>query len=543
MSSPTPEAPWLTLGELLRAKAAAAPERTAVAFDSGISLTLRELDERSDRVAVGLRNRGVEPGARVATLLYNCPEQVVLMFACAKLGAIFAPLNVSLGEMDFAHTMTTAAPSVFITEPELLDRGKERQLGHLGISTFLASDEKLPRRQMFDEIEAADDTIEWPDIAPHDAAGMLFTGGTTGLPKAVLRTHFSYMCSAMRYRLMLRPVDGDRHVSVSHLFHGSGQENGLTGPLFNDVPTFFSRWFSASSYIDNVRSFGGSLGEMLGAMLIAILRQDPRDTDIDNRLRALMCGVAGVPEDALQQFHRRFGVEHLLDVYAMTETGMLLFCNTVDEQRPQSGGRHHGWCDVIIADELDRSVEPNVHGEILLRPTVPFSMALGYYEDAEATLAHHRNLWLHTGDLGYLDEEDWLYFVGRKGQWIRRRGENISVSEVEQVLNALAGVVESAVFGVPSTMSEEDIFAVVVTQSDLDPAAVASHCQAQLAYFKAPEFIAVTSSPLPRSAAKGEIQRHVLRQTRFENVWCKSNPKGRLSLVEGSVVAATSSPK
>ena len=500
----------VTIDAILERRTAAEPSRVAVAFVDGPILTRDELRGRARTVATQLVDRGVEPGDRVVTLLPNSEEQVILLFACAYAGAVFVPLNISTGPADLEHALAETRPSVAVFATDLVDHNLLQLIQLTGAHMFTvgASSEMANK---FSDLEAGNSAKSFVGSSPYDTFGLLFTGGTTGLPKAVRRSHASYIASALRYGDMLSPTRDDRHFCVSHLFHCAGQETGLIGPLFHDVPTMFAPRFSASRYISEATKFGATVGEMLGAMLIAILRQPPQQTDRDNRLRALMAAVATVPKDVQIEFCERFGVDHLLANYAMTETGTLLFNNAVDDQRAGSFGRSRGWCDVLIAGPDDVPLPDGARGEILLRPTVPFSMSDGYFGRDEATLEHRRNYWIHTGDLGRLDADGWLYFEGRQSHWIRRRGENISAVEIENVIGELSDVTECAVVASPSEMSEDDVVAVVVANDangPLDVDAVTAHCASRLARYKVPDLVILSDVPLPRTIAKGEIERH-----------------------------------
>jgi crotonobetaine/carnitine-CoA ligase len=506
-----PDLPWITLGELLRRLAAQDPERLAVAFVDGEQYTFARLDAACDTAVMRLRALGILAGERVATMLDNSIDQIVVFFACARMGAVSVPLNVALRAPEIARIVADTQPRVLITNAELN--------GVVDAAVSLRAEEQ-PRVLVAHELDWLGDAAElestqaeWdlPQISPADPSCILFTGGTTGLPKGIVRTHFSYICAGSRYAEIVSPRETDRHFGVAQLYHCGGQECDLLGPMMAGVPTLLARRFSASRYWDVMRDFQATISTAFGATIGSLIAREPTPRDSTNELRICIGAMQGLGPTVKAEFQRRFGVEHLLEVYAMSETGTMLFYNSVSDGREDASGRSHGWCDVIIADELDMPLDDGEVGQILIRPRIPFSMSLGYFRQPEATAAHWRNLWIHTGDLGRLDGA-WLYFQGRQAHWVRRRGENVSCIEVEEVLNRYPGVAESVVVGVPSRLGDEELVAVVVPLpgSNLVPAQLLEFTGTEIAYFKVPRFVGLRDKPLPRSSAKGEIERHNL---------------------------------
>jgi carnitine-CoA ligase len=315
----------------------------------------------------------------------------------------------------------------------------------------------------------------------------------------------AYSCAAQRYREVFEPVDGDCHLSATHLFHCGGQEIGFFGPFASGVLSVLPAWFSASGYWGLARRYGATLGEILPTMMSILMSAPASAADREHRMRTAIGRGSDKPA-----FEDRFGVR-VLPVFGMTEAGTLLITSHRDDEVPSSCGYARDWCEISVRDPHDRLVPRGEVGELCLRPTLPFSMSLGYLGRAEATVQRWQNLWLHTGDMARQDERGALFIVGRQAHWIRRRGENVSVLEVEQALNAHPKVAESAVTGFPSALGEDDIRAFIVPAggAEVTAAELDGWCQEHLAYFKAPASY-VLMTELPKSAAKGEIERHKL---------------------------------
>tara|TARA_B100001245_G_scaffold96352_1_gene69962 strand:- start:1308 stop:2024 length:717 start_codon:yes stop_codon:yes gene_type:complete len=223
-------------------------------------------------------------------------------------------------------------------------------------------------------------------------------------------------------------------------------------------------------------------------------------------------GIAAgqVRRDLRDEFEERFGTP-MMEVYSMTELGVLICSERTFDRRLGSCGRPHGWAEILIVDEDDNPVPANTTGQLLLRPKVPNTYMMEYINKPKETLAAWKNLWYHSGDLGYLDDDGYVYFVGREAHWIRRRGENVSAFEVEKAITAHEAVVDCAVVGVPSDIGEEDIKAYVQVSAEVEPMELVEWCRARIAFFKVPRYIEFVTE-FPRTMTKNEIARHELRE-------------------------------
>jgi crotonobetaine/carnitine-CoA ligase len=228
-----------------------------------------------------------------------------------------------------------------------------------------------------------------------------------------------------------------------------------------------------------------------------ILYKASADTDdANNKVRLAM--VVPPPED-LEGFESRFNLRVVYETFGMTE-GIIAPPAIAQPRRPGCCGRPTEGAEVRIVDDEDLSLGPHQVGEIVMRPQEPYTMMSGYYQLPEETLQAFRNLWFHTGDLGYQDDEGYLYFVGRKKEAIRRRGENVSAFEVERIVNQHPSVLESAAIAVPSELSEDEVKIVVVLKpgEQLEPQELVKFCEERMAYFMVPRFIEFCDS-LPKT--------------------------------------------
>lgn len=487
----------------------------------GQTLTYRDADLQANRVANVLAELGIGKGDTVATLMYNSVEHALVWFGCAKLGAIYAPLNVSLGRDDLAYSLEDTGAAVIVVDAELRPAFGEcaASLARPPREIVLGGDPggALPFERLLDGDGAMPDVV----VRPNDPLAIVYTGGSTSMPKGVLATHAYYIAAALRYGEIAEPVAGDVHYANSHLFHSGGQQFGITGPLYAGITGVMHKWFSASRYWSTVREHDVSIIDPLGTMIAVLMRAPEGPGDRDHRVRAGVGVATGqVRRDVRDGFEQRFGIP-LLEVYSMTEMGVMICSERSHDRRPGSSGRPHGWADVCIVDEDEEPVACGEEGQILLRPHALNSCMVEYVNKPRETIAAWRNLWYHTGDLGYLDDDGYLYFVDRQAHWIRRRGENVSSFEVEKAITSLAGVADCAVVGVRSELGEEDIKAYVQWAAEaepLAPEALVEHCREQIAFFKVPRYVEYVES-LPRTLTKNEIARHELRAQGVGVAW------------------------
>ena len=486
-------------------------------------LTYREADIRSNRFANTLAGLNVSKGDVVSTFLHNSLDHACIWFACAKLGAIFAPLNVSLQAVDLEYSLKDTTAQILILEEELLPKYLGVR-GRLDIRhEVLLGDPRTAEQfgmMSAEVLYSQDASLPSVEILPSDPIGIVYTGGSTGLPKGVLVPHLYHLAFATRYREISESTPADVMYESGHIFHSGGQQLGVIGPMFSEMTSVMTRWFSVSRLWPIINKHRATLVHVPGAMLGPILDRTPKDGGPDHPIRlAVGMGTGQIRPAIREEFERRFGFP-LLEVYGQTEMGAMFLSERVNEQRQGSSGHSYGWAEIRVADEEDRSLPPNTEGQILIRPAEPYTFMLEYFNKPEATARSWRNLWHHTGDIGYLDEDGFLFFKGRQAFWIRRRAENISAFEVEQTITAHPSVAECAAVGVPSELGEEEIKVYIVVRDGhgVNPQEIVSWCADRVAYFKVPRYIEFVDE-VPRTAAKGDIDRNKLRGYGIRDAW------------------------
>lgn len=515
----TPDA--TTLRDLVVKRAAFGEKPFLICRD--ITLTYADADRMSNRVANSLIAKGIVHGDVVATVMYNAIEQALIWFGCAKIGAIYASLNVSLKKEDLAYSLNDTGAKILVVDEELAE-------AYISAKPLLKLDLDVFVHGAFDLIEGAaplDELLEGEECLPDaevvaaDPVCIVYTGGSTNMPKGVLVSHLYYIAAAIRYAEIADVTEDDVHYANSHFFHIGGQQFAITGPLYNGMTGIMDKWFSASNYWHIVEKYGATVIDPLGTMMAVLLRRPKSHLDKSHKVRVGV-GIASsqVRKDLRDEFETRFGAP-MLEVYSMTEMGVLMCSERLHDRRSGSCGRPHGWAEVLVVDADDNPVPPNTQGQILFRPKVPNTYMIEYVNKPRETLAAWKNLWYHSGDLGYLDEDGYVYFIGREAHWIRRRGENVSAFEVEKALTRHDAVVDCAAVGVPSEIGEEDIKIYVQPVDDRprpDPSELVDWCKERIAFFKVPRYVEFVDL-FPRTMTKNEIARHELRERGIGQAW------------------------
>ena len=511
---------WATVPELVAARArGATADRASIEID-GRFTTYRELEDAARRVAANLHRLGVGAGDRVGCFLPNSLEGLQLWIGTNKLGAVWAPVNAGLLGDDLAYTVKDAAPKVFVVAAELRERFEA--VGQLPFScTVLIAGEVQDGVLAFAQLLAEAPPPPERQLRPGDASVIIYTGGTTGMPKGAVLPHFAWIASGCRYKEAFSVGPDDRQLSVMTMFHVGGLGFGIIGPMVADIPSHVERRFSGSAFWSRVRETGATLIDPLGTMVSKLLQNPVDSQDRKHKVRAMLGGIASLPAHTRSTFLDRFGIE-MVGVYAITEGGGILIVNNpIGSPKPEANGKGWGWADIAVVDDDDIPLPPGKMGQIVLRPLKPNIFMLGYHNNESRTLDAMRNMWLHTGDLGYLDEDGYLFFTGRQAHWMRRRGENISAYEIESIASRCPGVREVIACGVPSEMGEEDVkLFVIADEVACVPEDIIRWCETRMAAFKVPRFVEFVGD-FPRTTTKLEIERQKLKAMPNDKAWDK----------------------
>jgi len=509
-----------TVVNVLRDQAARQADAPLLRSQQG-ERTRGDVDRMTNWLARRLAGHGVEAGDPVLLLLDNTERYVLSWIALAKLGAIEVPVNPAYRGQMLAHVVNASGASLLIADGDHLEA-----LGRVidecaSLESILVADPGEPGCELpglsvsqLGPIGSDEEAVAF-EPSYDDAMALMFTSGTTGPSKGVLVAHAHAYEYANSVRGALELRDTDVYYAPLPLFHIAGQWAVVYAALMSGGTATIRDRFSVTEFWSDVRQAGATVSFLLGAMANFLFGQTPRDDDAANGLERMLMSPL-IPE--LSEFRRRFGIE-VATAYGSTECNVPILSDFAISDPRQCGSARSGW-QVALVDESDEVLPPGSPGEIVVRPPEPWLTMKGYLGNPEATAVAYRNCWLHTGDIAYSDEDGNYYFVDRKSDAIRRRGENISSFEVEREVNAHPGVLECAVVGVSSEHTEEEVLAFVVPSDGgdgLDPSELHSFLTDHAPRFMVPRYIAVVDS-LPKTDT-GKIQKAALRELGAGAAW------------------------
>ena len=500
-----------TLAALLEAQAEALGDKPFLYFEDRV-ISFAELNRHTNRAANGLARLGVKAGVGVSIMMPNSPEWLFVYFATQKLGAYAVPVNVSLRGEGLRHIVDHSDSSILVCHPDyaeviqaILD--SLSKLKQIVVNTAEAPEGwAVPEGwQTLAEVLEASDANPGVEIDQEAIAALMYTSGTTGAPKGVTNRYKSMNIAGIRmFGAVLKP--DDVLYSCLPLFHANALFLTTVRALVMGLPMALSRRFSASRFWDEIRRYGATTFNALGAMIPILMKQPERPDDADNPVRLVLSGAC--PVSVWAAFEQRFAL-HLLEGYAAVDGGGFAIFNFGNSPKGSFG---KPTSPIRIVDDAGKEVAAGEPGELLFEVDDANRRRVEYYKNEEASNAKIRDGWFHTGDLVYADEEGHLYFVDRKTDSLRRRGENISSWEVEREIDRHPAVLESAVFGVPSDLGEDEVMATVVLKEGetLAPEDLIRHCEQRMAGFMVPRYLEFRDA-LPKTGTQ-RIQKSVLKQ-------------------------------
>ncbi len=484
-----------SLAAMLDAAVERAPDREAFVFpESGIRYTYAELDERVDRVATGLANAGVETGDIVSLMLTNRPEFVEAWLACARLGAVCAPINTRVSAREFGYLLDDADPACLVTEPEFLDllAGTEYDPDRL----FVADG---PDSSFADLREAAPAP---PDVdhAEDDPVGIFYTSGTTGHPKGCLVENFHLTNAAVNYEVSFGTEEGLRALTTVPLFHVAGLVSNVIHALGHAGTSVVVDEFTPDRFLDALAEENVEYALCVPTnYILAMERGTPAEYDLSS-WEVAAYGGAPMPSETIARLRETFPGIDLCDAYGTTETvgGLVTMCpDQYTDDHADTIGIPVPPIELKVIDEDGEPLGPGEVGELLIKGPIVVEQ---YLNRPEATRESFRDGWYHTGDLALVSEEGFVSLKGRDRDKLVRGGENIYALDIEEVLTSHEGVLEASVTGFPDEVLGERVLAAVVpkpgyqlTEDDL-----LDHCRDHLADYKIPEIIRIMSE-LPKN--------------------------------------------
>jgi len=477
----------------------------------GAQWSHRDAAEAASRRGAALRNAGVGRGDRVAVMCSNRAEFIEAVIGCAWIGAVVVPINTAAMGPQIEYILADSGAAVLVIEDRFVER-----LSRVDRVVWTVRSPGASRGAGADGVPGLHPGCDWPvssdpvpaePLNPGDPFAILYTSGTTGPPKGVVCPHAQFFWWGVNTARVLHLTEDDVLATTLPLFHINALNTFAQAAVTGCRVDFLDR-FSASGFWPAMRRCEATVVYLLGAMVPILLAQPPGGDEREHHVRI---GLGpGVPAAANEAFHARTGVT-LLEGYGSTETNFVIATAPASPRRGVMGWLRPGF-DARVVDAHDVELPPGEAGELVLRADEPFAFASGYFGMPDKTVEAWRNLWFHTGDRVVRDADGAFRFVDRIKDAIRRRGENISSWEVEQVLMSHAAVAAAAVYPVQSDLAEDEVMAAVIVQpgATLACTELAAFCETRLPKFAIPRFIDFVTE-LPRTE-NGKVQKYKLRE-------------------------------
>jgi len=460
----------------------------------GKDVTYHELDEQTNRVANSMLKLGITKGSKVALMLPNSLEFLYTWFGLAKLGAIDVPLNTNLKGDRLKYIINNSDSEAIVLGEQYVDRIMDVQSELNNIKhVILHSSKPSASKMVFNTIPfsqilgGAPSPPEVTVLSTEDSA-IIYTSGTTGLSKGVLLSHESIVTTSEFTNENARFTDEDIFYVCMPLFHLAARTTGIIPALLLGARIAIVEKFSASRFWEDIWKYKATTYYYTGSVQVILYNQPEKPEDKENLVRVAV--GAGFPGSIMMDFEKRFGLK-IMEGYGLTESPWTTL-TPWGEGKPGSVGKAITGFEVRIVDDDGFEVPLGVTGEIVSRPNDnPYRLFNGYYKMPEETVLALRQTWFHTGDRGWKDEDGYFYFFDRKKDVIRRRGENISSFELENIICSHPSVAECAAIGVPSALTEDDVKVVVRLEpgAKLAPEELHQFCQDKMDYYMVPRYI------------------------------------------------------
>jgi long-chain acyl-CoA synthetase len=511
-----------TIDALFRASLARrAGEEALVAGERRI--TYAELDRLVDAMAGNLAQRGIRAGERVALLLGNCPEFLVAILACARLGTVSMPIGTRQKGPELEYLLNDSAAAALIFESEFAANLPERE-SVPAVRLWAVVGDPVAAAEPVAALLAPAPSPPETAVGEEDTAVILYTSGTTGKPKGAMLTHLNIVHSTIHFTRCMQLRPGDRSMLAVPAAHVTGTVAILLTTLYCGGATIMLRAFKAREFLELAARERMSFTCMVPAMYVLCL-MDPEFARFDLRhWRVGSFGGAPMPESAIAGLAQKLPHLLLSNAYGATETTSPTTMMPLGENsaHADSVGQVVPCGEVRVVDGDGKDVPPGAPGEIWIRGPM---VVKGYWGKPEANAASFTDGFWHSGDIGSLDAEGFVRIFDRLKDMINRGGYKIFSAEVENALAYHPGVAECAVVGRPDPVLGERVCAFVLPKGEgLSAEEIRRFCAERMADYKVPELVTLVTEPLPRNA-NGKVQKALLRQRALEAAAAGPGPR------------------
>jgi long-chain acyl-CoA synthetase len=499
----------MNLAELSEKKVMETGKQVSIFFE-GHEITNMEMLQKSKKLATALKNLGVKRGDRVILQMPNCPEVLQGFGAIWRIGAVIVPINYLIGEEETAYIYQDSGAKVVISSQAFLPKIRAGQAKAPDVKTIILVDKEVPEGTLAYHplVENSVEEHSAVDTGDDEIAALIYTAGTTGKPKGVIHTHLSLYANArMQYETIVLP-DGMTSIIVLPLCHSYGIATVNNG-LFRTGKTVLLNSFDLDAIFSSIEKYQVNIMAGVPTMYVyMLLYPEPKKYNLSS-MKYCISGSAPLALETCNKFKEIFGFE-IIEGWGLTEAGANNSCNPFDGlKKIGSIGLPMIGTEMRIVDDSGKELTPGQEGEIIIRGPM---LMKGYWQKPEETANMLKDGWLHTGDVGYVDNDGYFWITDRKKDLIIKGGENISPRTIEEVLFTHAKVSEAAVIGMKDNVYGEDIKAFVVLNPGETSNAkeIIEFCKTKLTNFLLPKEV-VFLQALPKSLV-GKVLKKELRK-------------------------------
>ncbi|MFO7560390.1 MAG: AMP-binding protein [Desulfobacterales bacterium] len=469
-------------------------------FHEDLTVSYAEFDRMTCRVANGMAAQGASPGEGVAIFMGNCVEYLYLFYGLPRGGFYSVPINTGLKGDGLRYIIEHSDVKTLVVDdtlyPRILDLGSP--LGAVKKVFVRRTEDKPfpPEVQDIQDLMQASPEKPKNTLSPSALSFLMYTSGTTGFPKGVVNRNHNTNIPGLKMLSAVLYQPQDVLYTTLPLFHANALMLTPAFAMAGGLPFALEKKFSASGFWDSTRRYGGTSFNALGAMVPILMKQPEKPDDADNPVRLVIS--AACPANLWEAFEKRFNVK-IWEAYGAVDGGGALTFNFGNAPVGSIGQFVTGQ-EWRIVDDDDHDVKQGEIGELITKVMDGKKGSVEYYKNPEASQKKVRGGWIYTGDLFYADPNNNLYFVDRKTDSMRRRGENISSFEVENMVEKCPPVAECAAFGVPSELGEDEVMIWVKPKpgETIDLKALVEHCAKNMAYFMVPRYVDIVDD-IPRT--------------------------------------------
>jgi len=530
-----------TLGRALAEQASVQGERPMLMFEDE-RYTYSDALMLTRSYAGALRAAGVGHGGHVALLMVNHPNMLWTMFALAWLGGVAVPINTAAKGDLLQYFLNHSKSDTLVVDAELLPLvisalnhapNVRRVIVNHGAAVIDLPKLSADGREWYSLskiIENLSIALPEEEAIFSNTQIVMYTSGTTGPSKGVICTQAMEQTGGIFMASQMNYGPEDVLYTCLPLFHANAIRVTVTAAIWSGASVALSRRFSATNFWKEVRKFGATQFNSLGAMANILIQLPPAESDNNHRVR--ICNIVpALPTVQLQAFEKRFGLR-VTSLYGSTELCCPVYATTeTPADKWPTCGRIIPPFEMKVVDDDDFELPLGSVGEWVIRCNEPWHYFPGYLDMPAETLSAWRNGWFHSGDRGYIDKEGFCYFVDRKKETVRRRGENISSYEVEMIICTHSAVLETAVVPVPAELGEDDVLAFVVLRdgASISETELIHFCEEKMATFMVPRFLRFIDR-LPKTPSE-KVEKYLLKQQgelERESLWDREKVLGRL---------------